>query len=78
MFYSPRKTTGRCASDTPMPVFWDFDTFPSRSPACQTSDVSTEHAEMRKIVLGAHIGLISFQRIDLGFAINVRPLDRRD
>jgi uncharacterized membrane protein len=58
--------------NTPMPVFWDFAYFSfTIAAACQTSDVSTEHAEIRKIVLLQTLISFLFNASILGFAINV-------
>jgi uncharacterized membrane protein len=58
--------------DTPMPVFWDFAYFSfTIAAACQTSDVSTAHAHIRKIVIAHTLVSFLFNASILGFAINV-------
>jgi uncharacterized membrane protein len=73
MFYSAKADNRPLRfPNTPMPVFWDFAYFSfTIAAACQTSDVSTEHAEMRKIVLGHTLVSFLFNASILGFAINV-------
>jgi uncharacterized membrane protein len=73
MFYSAKEDNRPLRfPNTPMPVFWDFAYFSfTIAAACQTSDVSTEHAEMRKIVLGHTLVSFLFNASILGFAINV-------
>jgi len=58
--------------ETPMPVFWDFAYFSfTIAAACQTADVSTLNAGVRKSVL-AHTAIsFLFNASILGFAINV-------
>jgi uncharacterized membrane protein len=58
--------------NTPMPVFWDFAYFSfTISAACQTADVSTEHASIRKVVIAHTLISFLFNASILGFAINV-------
>jgi uncharacterized membrane protein len=58
--------------NTPMPVFWDFAYFSfTIAAACQTSDVTTEQAEIRKIVIAQTLISFLFNASILGFAINV-------
>jgi uncharacterized membrane protein len=58
--------------NTPMPVFWDFAYFSfTIAAACQTSDVSTRHARVRKIVIAQTLISFLFNASILGFAINV-------
>jgi len=73
MFYSAKENNRPLRfPNTPMPVFWDFAYFSfTIAAACQTSDVSTEHAEMRKIVLAQTLISFLFNASILGFAINV-------
>lgn len=73
MFYSAKEDNRPLRfPNTPMPVFWDFAYFSfTIAAACQTSDVSTEHAEMRKIVLAHTLVSFLFNASILGFAINV-------
>ncbi|HEX3913083.1 MAG TPA: DUF1345 domain-containing protein [Steroidobacteraceae bacterium] len=73
MFYSatpqdrPLKFPG-----TAEPVFWDFAYFSfTIAAACQTADVSTEHAGIRKVVLAHTLISFLFNASILGFAINV-------
>jgi uncharacterized membrane protein len=73
MFYSAKEDNRPLRfPNTPMPVFWDFAYFSfTIAAACQTSDVSTEHAEMRKIVIAQTLISFLFNASILGFAINV-------
>jgi uncharacterized membrane protein len=58
--------------ETPMPVFWDFAYFSfTIAAACQTADVSTMSAAIRRIVLGHTLISFLFNASILGFAINV-------
>jgi uncharacterized membrane protein len=58
--------------ETPMPVFWDFAYFSfTIAAACQTADVSTLSAGIRRIVLGHTVISFLFNAAILGFAINV-------
>jgi uncharacterized membrane protein len=58
--------------NTPMPVFWDFAYFSfTISAACQTADVSTKHASVRKVVIAHTLISFLFNASILGFAINV-------
>jgi len=67
-----KKTTGRCAFRIrPTPV-WDFAYFSfTIAAACQTADVATEDAEMRKLVIAQTLISFLFNASILGFAINV-------
>jgi uncharacterized membrane protein len=57
---------------TPMPVFWDFAYFSfTIAAACQTADVSTTQASIRKAVIAHTIISFLFNASILGFAINV-------
>jgi uncharacterized membrane protein len=57
---------------TPEPVFWDFAYFSfTIAAACQTADVSTEHAAIRKVVMAQTLISFLFNASILGFAINV-------
>ena len=57
---------------TPMPVFWDFVYFSfTIAAACQTSDVSTANARIRRIVTLHTLISFLFNASILGFAINV-------
>ena len=58
--------------NTPDPVFWDFAYFSfTIAAACQTADVSTQHADIRRIVIGQTLISFLFNASILGFAINV-------
>jgi uncharacterized membrane protein len=58
--------------ETPMPVFWDFAYFSfTIAAACQTSDVSTTNAGVRKAVIAHTVISFLFNASILGFAINV-------
>jgi uncharacterized membrane protein len=58
--------------NTPMPVFWDFAYFSfTISAACQTADVATEHASIRKVVIAHTLISFLFNASILGFAVNV-------
>ena len=58
--------------ETPMPVFWDFAYFSfTIAAACQTSDVSTTSAGVRKLVIAHTLISFLFNASILGFAINV-------
>jgi uncharacterized membrane protein len=57
---------------TEMPVFWDFAYFSfTIAAACQTADVSTLNAGVRKIVIAHTVISFLFNASILGFAINV-------
>ena len=58
--------------ETPMPVFWDFAYFSfTIAAACQTADVSTLNAAVRKTVIAHTVISFLFNASILGFAINV-------
>jgi uncharacterized membrane protein len=58
--------------NTPLPVFWDFAYFSfTIAAACQTADVSTMHAGVRKLVIAHTLISFLFNALILGFAINV-------
>ena len=58
--------------NTPDPVFWDFAYFSfTIAAACQTADVSTQHADIRRVVIGHTLISFLFNASILGFAINV-------
>jgi uncharacterized membrane protein len=58
--------------DTAMPVFWDFAYFSfTIAAACQTADVSTLNAGIRRIVVAHTLISFLFNAAILGFAINV-------
>jgi uncharacterized membrane protein len=57
---------------TAMPVFWDFAYFSfTIAAACQTADVSTMNAGVRKTVIAHTVISFLFNASILGFAINV-------
>jgi uncharacterized membrane protein len=57
---------------TPEPVFWDFAYFSfTIAAACQTADVSTEGAGIRRVVIAHTLISFLFNASILGFAINV-------
>jgi uncharacterized membrane protein len=73
MFYSAKESERPLRfPETAMPVFWDFAYFSfTIAAACQTADVTTLNADVRKIVL-AHTAIsFLFNASILGFAINV-------
>ena len=58
--------------NTPEPVFWDFAYFSfTIAAACQTADVSTQHADVRRVVIAHTLISFLFNASILGFAINV-------
>jgi uncharacterized membrane protein len=58
--------------NTPDPVFWDFAYFSfTIAAACQTADVSTQHADIRRVVIAHTLVSFLFNASILGFAINV-------
>ena len=58
--------------ETAAPAFWDFAYFSfTIAAACQTADVSTLNAGIRRIVLGHTLISFLFNASILGFAINV-------
>jgi uncharacterized membrane protein len=58
--------------DTNMPAFWDFAYFSfTIAAACQTADVSTRGADVRKVLIGHQLISFVFNASILGFAINV-------
>ena len=55
-----------------MPVFWDFAYFSfTIAAACQTADVATMDAGVRKVVIAHTLISFLFNASILGFAINV-------
>jgi uncharacterized membrane protein len=73
MFYSaPTEDRPLHFPNTPEPVFWDFAYFSfTIAAACQTADVSTQHADVRRAVLAQTLISFLFNASILGFAINV-------
>jgi uncharacterized membrane protein len=58
--------------ETPTPVFWDFAYFSfTIAAACQTADVCTTGAGIRKVVITQSVLSFLFNAAILGFAINV-------
>jgi uncharacterized membrane protein len=73
MFYSAKEEDRPLRfPQTPMPVFWDFAYFSfTIAAACQTADVSTMNAGVRKAVIAHTMISFLFNASILGFAINV-------
>jgi len=72
MFYSAPKHRPLSFPQTQMPTFWDFAYFSfTIAAACQTADVSTTQASIRKIVIAHEIISLAFNVAILGFAINI-------
>jgi uncharacterized membrane protein len=73
MYYSAKESDRPLHfPNTSMPVFWDFAYFSfTIAAACQTSDVSTRNARMRKVVIAQTVISFLFNASILGFAINV-------
>jgi uncharacterized membrane protein len=73
MFYSaPDERRPLRFPETSMPVFWDFAYFSfTIAAACQTADVSTLNAGVRRAVLTQTLISFLFNASILGFAINV-------
>jgi uncharacterized membrane protein len=73
MFYSANEDNRPLHfPETPMPVFWDFAYFSfTIAAACQTADVATLNADVRRVVIGHTLISFLFNASILGFAINV-------
>jgi uncharacterized membrane protein len=73
MFYSAKEEDRPLRfPETPMPVFWDFAYFSfTIAAACQTADIATLNAGVRKAVLAHTVISFLFNASILGFAINV-------
>jgi uncharacterized membrane protein len=73
MFYSAKEGDRPLRfPETPLPVFWDFVYFSfTIAAACQTADVSTLNAGVRKAVIAQTLISFLFNASILGFAINV-------
>jgi uncharacterized membrane protein len=57
---------------TEMPAFWDFAYFSfTIAAACQTADVLTTRASIRRVVIAHEIISFAFNVAILGFAINI-------
>jgi uncharacterized membrane protein len=58
--------------DTELPVFWDFAYFSfTIAAACQTADVATRRASIRKVLIAHQLVSFLFNASILGFAVNV-------
>lgn len=73
MFYSaPPSDRPLAFPRTEMPAFWDFAYFSfTIAAACQTADVSTTQAPVRRVVIAHEIISFAFNVAILGFAINI-------
>ena len=73
MFYSAKEEDRPLLfPGTAMPVFWDFAYFSfTIAAACQTADVSTRNAQVRRAVIAHTLISFLFNASILGFAINV-------
>jgi uncharacterized membrane protein len=73
LFYSAKEADRPLRfPETPMPVFWDFAYFSfTIAAACQTADVSTLNAAVRRSVVVHSVISFLFNASILGFAINV-------
>jgi uncharacterized membrane protein len=73
MFYSAKEDNRPLAfPKTPEPVFWDFAYFSfTIAAACQTADVATTGAQIRRVVIVHTLISFLFNASILGFAINV-------
>lgn len=73
MFYSaPASERPLAFPRTEMPTFWDFAYFSfTIAAACQTADVSTTQASIRRVVIAHEIISFAFNVAILGFAINI-------
>jgi len=72
-FYSaPPQSRPLLFPRTEMPGFWDFAYFSfTISAACQTADVSTTEAAVRRVVIVHEIISFAFNVAIIGFAINI-------
>ncbi len=73
MFYSAPPTERPLAFPrTEMPAFWDFAYFSfTIAAACQTADVYTTQASVRRVLIAHEIISFAFNVAILGFAINI-------
>lgn len=73
MFYSAEPGARPLAfPQTEMPAFWDFAYFSfTIAAACQTADVLTTQASIRRVVIAQEIISFAFNVAILGFAINI-------
>ncbi len=73
MFYSAEPEARPLSfPETAMPAFWDFAYFSfTIAAACQTADVLTTHASIRRVVIAHEIISFAFNVAIVGFAINI-------
>jgi uncharacterized membrane protein len=73
MFYSaPPEDRPLAFPRTEMPSFWDFAYFSfTIAAACQTADISTTQASIRRVVILHEIVSLAFNVAILGFGINI-------
>jgi uncharacterized membrane protein len=73
MFYSaPPQERPLIFPRTEMPTFWDFAYFSfTIAAACQTADVSTTRASIRRVLIVHEIISFAFNVAIIGFAINI-------
>jgi len=73
LYYScPKNERPLSFPDTDMPIFWDFAYFSfTIAAACQTADIFTRRASVRRVVLMHEVISFLFNASILGFAINV-------
>ena len=73
MFYSaPPDDRPLSFPRTEMPAFWDFAYFSfTIAAACQTADVATTQAPVRRVIIVHEIISFAFNVAILGFAINI-------
>jgi uncharacterized membrane protein len=73
LYYSCQKSERPLSfPDTDMPIFWDFAYFSfTIAAACQTADIFTRRASVRRVVLMHEVVSFVFNASILGFAINV-------
>jgi uncharacterized membrane protein len=72
MFYRSVENPPLRFPETPRPVFWDFIYFSfTIAAACQTSDVATMDASIRRVVTAQTLISFLFNVSILGFAVNV-------
>ncbi len=73
MFYSaPQESRPLTFPQTSMPDFWDFAYFSfTIAAACQTADVSTTRASIRRVVIVHELIAFAFNVAIIGFAINI-------
>ena len=73
MFYSAAPSERPLSfPQTEMPAFWDFAYFSfTIAAACQTADVLTTRASIRRVIIAHEIISFAFNVAILGFAINI-------